>query len=275
MSGTVDLSEEDVKRINNAEFYQHAKTIMKSFEEYQHVNVGEVYSILYKNHSDKLQYISRGRTKDKYMIVHKDDGFVFAKRIKSDGSLSKNVVCLTVRYPQPNYSVELDAEQAEAIIFQDEASFDPFKEGKDLAKKKNKARKINKSKIKVYSLVADALSFVSNLKTGDVLFDAGTAFGEGIVEWKVTSIEKRAVDVTPQTDWNGRVYAYGKTDTDQKSNKYSISTYVSVTLNMVGEAPVSRRWVGSKREINFIDFLNCNDRHRDWYVVRPTTIEEV
>lgn len=275
MQNIAELSKEDNDRIKGAEFYQHAKTIMKSFEEYQHVNVGEVYSVLYRNHADKLQYISRGKSKDKYMVIHKDDGFVFAKRIKSDGSLSKNVVCLTIRFPQPNYSIELDSEQAEAIIFQNEASFDPFKEGKELAKKKNRARKINKAKVIVHDTALEALAFVSNLKIGDTIFDAGTAFGEGIVEWKVATIEKRAIDKTPQTDWNHKVFAYGKTDIDQRSNRHNLNDFIKVTLSAVSEIPNSRAWMSKSRDISFIDFLSCNERRRDWYLTKPITIEEV
>lgn len=271
----IELSTEDNKRIADAEFYGHAKTIMKSFEEYRHVNVGEVYSILYRNHADKLTYISRGKSKDKYMVIHKDDGFAFAKRIKSDGSLSKNVVCLTIRYPQPHYSIELDSEQAEAIIFQNEESFDPFKEGKELAKKKNKARKLNKTKVVTHSTAVKALAFVSNLKIGDTLFDAGTAFGEGLVEWKVVSIEKRAVDITPQTDWNHKVFAYGKTDLDQRSNRHQLNDFIKVSLSVVGDIPSSRRWINKNRDVSFIDFLVCNERNRDWYLTKPTTTDEV
>jgi hypothetical protein len=271
---TIDLSEEDNKRIAGAEFYHHAKTIMKSFEEYQHVNIGEVYSILYKNHADKLVYFSRGKAKDRYMVIHKDNGFAFAKRINSDGSLSKNVICLTIRFPQPHFSIELDSEQAEAIIFQNEESFDPFKEGKSLAKKKNKARSLNKTKVVTYNNASAALAFVSNLKIGDTLYDAGTAFGEGTVQWKVSNIDKRAVDETPQTDWNNQVFAHGKTDLDQRSNKQGIKDFINVTLTAIGEMPNSRRWISKGRTISFLDFLS-GERRRDWYLTKPTTTDEV
>lgn len=275
MSLKIDLSKEDTDRINGAEFYSHAKTIMKSFEEYKHANVGEVYSIIYNNSSGKISYVGRGKNKDKYMVVHKDDGFIFAKRIKSDGQLSKNVVCLTIRFPQPNYSIELDSAQAESIIFETEDSYDPFKEGKELSKKKNKARRLNKSKVIMHRTPQEALAFVSNLKIGDTLYDAGTTFGEGIVCWTVSSIEKRDVDKTPQKDWNGKVYAYGKTSMDQASNSYSLSNLVRVTLSANGDMPPSRRWISKNKDVHFLDFLNCNGRIRDWYLTKPVSVEEV
>lgn len=274
MSNT-DLSQEDLKRIENSEFYFQAKRVMKSHEEYRHVNVGEVYSIMYRDFKDELTYISRGKTKDKFMVVHKDDGFIFAKRIKSDGQLSRDVVCLTIRFPQPSYTLELDSAQAEAIIFQKEEDYDPFKEGKELSKKKNKARRLNKPKIIQHATAQEALAFTSTLKVGDTLYDAGTTFGEGIVTWTVTSIETRQVDKTPQKDWNGRVYAYGKTDIDQKHGRHQLDDLVKLTVKVASEIPNSRRWMGKDREVCFIDFMAGKERYRDWYLTKPVTIEEV
>ena len=275
MSLKIDLSKEDTDRIKGAEFYSHAKTIMQSFEEYKHVNVGEVYSIAYNGSSGKLSYVGRGKSRDKYMVIHKDDGFIFAKRIKSDGQLSINVVCLTIRFPQPNYSIELDSAQAESIIFQTEDSYDPFKEGKDLSKKKNKARRLNKPKVVIYKTLQEAFAFVSNLKIGDTLYDAGTAFGEDIVCWTVSSVEKRDVDKTPQTDWSGKIYTYGKTSMDQHHNSFALNNFVRVTLTANGEMPPSRRWVSKNRDVDFTDFLDCKSRFRDWYLTKPVSIEDV
>ena len=273
MSTVADLTKEDTDRINDCDFYAHAKNIMKSFEEYSHVSVGEVYSIIYRNHADKTTYVSRGKNKDKYLVIHKDEGFIFAKRIKSDGKLSKNVVCLTIRFPQPTYSIELDSEQAEAIIFQDENGFDPFKEGRDLSKKKNKARRLNNQKVITYNTVAEAFAFISTLKYGDTLYDAGTHFGEGIVEWKVTLVQKRPVDKTPQRDYRGVVHGYGRTSCDQRHNHSQLEECVLITLETVGEIPQSRKWISKTKEIYFSEFLS--ERYRNWYSSKPVSIEEV
>jgi hypothetical protein len=277
MKETIELSDEDKKRIDSSDFYLHAKKIMKSFEAHQPIQVGEVYSVSYLNYENKIQYIARGGSnskKDKFMVIHKDEGFVFAKRINASGDLSKEVICLTIRYPSESYSLELDAEQAESIIFQDEASFDPFKQGKELSKKKNKARKLNKSKVIVYETAQESFDFLLSLKIGDKVFDAGTTFGEGIVEWKVANIVTRDVDKTPMTDWTNKVYAYGITDIDQKHNTNKLDTYIHVELVMVGEAPSSRKWIARGRNICFTDFLSAN-KYRDYYSSRPTTIDEV
>jgi formylmethanofuran dehydrogenase subunit D len=208
------------------------------------------------------------------MVIHKDEGFIFAKRINASGDLSKEVICLTIRYPSETFSLELDAEQAESIIFQDEASFDPFKQGKELAKKKNKARKLNKSKVIIYETAQESLDFLSNLKKGDKVFDAGTTFGEGIVQWEVSDVVIRNVDKTPMTDWRNKVYAHGNTDIDQKHNRNNLNTYCHVELTIIGEPPKSRRWISRARNICFTDFLSST-KHRDYYSSRPTTIDEV
>jgi hypothetical protein len=267
------ISDEDKKRIQNSDYYLQTKRTMKSHEEYKYVNVGEVYSISYVSNG-KISFISRGKAKDRFMVIHKDDGFIFAKRIKSDGALSKDVVCLTIRFPQPDYTIELDAEQAEAIIFQTEDKYDPFKEGKDLSKKKNKARRLNSAKLTTFDLLSDAVNFVRNLNVGDALYDSGTAFGEGIVEWKVVSIETRAVDRTPCTDWNNRVYAYGSTESDKVHNRFGLTELIEIQVE-TKELPKSRRWLNKQRSMTFVDFFVCPERRRSYYATMPVSIEDL
>ena len=271
----IALSQEDLKRIKDSEFYEHAKRIMRSHEFYINVNVGEVYSVSYLNSENKSIYISSGRVKDKFMIIHKDAGFVFGKKIRSDGTLGKHVICLTIRFPAPSYSLELDSAQAEAIIFQSEDAYDPFREGKDLSKKKNKARRLNKLKVVVKNTVEEAVKFVSSLNVGDILYDAETTFGSGIISWRVKSIDRRPVDKSPQKDWSGKTYAYGATSIDQDHNTYCLDDVIKITLEIFGEVPSSRRWVSKNRELCFTDFLDNKKRYRDWYVHKPITVEEV
>lgn len=247
---------------------------MKSYEEYKHINIGEVYSIAYTNSRGESHFISRGKTKDRFMVIQKDDGFVFAKRIKTDGALSKEVICLTIRFPQPDYTIELDSAQAEAIIFQTEDKYDPFKEGKDLTKKKNKARRLNLAKLTKFDVLSDAVSFVSNLNIGDKLYDSGTSFGEGIVEWTVTHIDKRPVDKTPITDWNNRVYAYGFSDADKAHNRFNIEEMIELQVE-TKDLPKSRRWLNKNRSMTFLDFFVCPERRRAYYQTRPVSVEDL
>jgi hypothetical protein len=278
MSLSTELNEEDRKRINACDYYLQSKKIMESFERYRPIEVGEVYSVSYLSHDNKPVYIKRSGSssqKDKFLVIHKDQGFVFAKRINSGGSLSKEVICLTIRFPSPDYCLELDADQAESIIFQNEEAFDPFKQGKDLSKRKNKARRINGTKKTVFEFLSDAINFAKNLKAGDVIYDSGTTFGEGIVEWTVKSVTVTPVDKTPQRDWQGRVVAYGATDADQKHNRYKLDDVVVVYLEAQNEMPLSRRWVNKNRSVTFIDFLECSERHRDYYLTKPVSVDEI
>jgi len=278
MVKVTELSDDDKARIKDSEFYLHAKKIMKSFESYGPVQVGEVYSIFYLNHENKVRYVKRGGSnslKDRFLVIHKDEGFVFAKRINANGDLSKDVICLTIRFPSESYSLELDSDQAESIIFQDEAAFDPFKQGKELSKKKNKARRLNKTKVVEYDTADKAFDFISTIKIGDTLFDSSTAFGEGIVEWKVTDVQKRATDKTPQTDWNNRVYTYGNTQEDQKHFSNGLNTFISIQLTAVSELPFSRRWISKTKICIFTDFMTSKRKYRDYYLSRPISVDEV
>ena len=278
MSLSTELNEEDKKRINACDYYLQSKKIMESFERYKPIEVGEVYSVSYLSHDNKPEYIKRSgcsSKKDKFLVIHKDEGFVFAKRINSGGGLSKEVICLTIRFPSPDYCLELDADQAESIIFQNEEAFDPFKQGKDLSKRKNKARRINGTKKIVFPFLSDAINFVKNLKAGDVVYDSGTTFGESIIEWTVQSVTITPVDKTPQRDWRGGIVAYGKTDADQKHNRHQLDEVVLVQLEAKNEMPPNRRWTTKTRSVTFIDFFESSERYRDYYLTKPVSVDEV
>lgn len=271
----ITLSDEDKARIKNADYYEQSRTVMKSFEDYAHINVGEVYSVSWSSHDGTKNYIRRygSNNKTRFLVVHKDEGFIFAKAINSSGGLSKDVVCLTIRYPSRSYQLELDDAQAEAIIFSKEEEFDPFKEGKQLSKKKNKARNLNKKNIITFSTDQEAYDFVATLKVGDYLYDANTGFGEDIIQWRIKDITISKTDKTPQVDWNGKTYAYGQTYDDQTHSRSGFDTKMVVELEAVGALPNGRRWITPSRAITFYDFTE-NSR-RDWYKTRPVTVDDV
>ena len=179
------LTDEDKKRIRHCDFYLQAKEVIESTSHYSEVNVGEVYSVSYKNRDGDKRYIAShgSSTKDRYIVVEKDGGFIFAKRLNSNGGTGKDVVCMTIRFPIPKFSIELDDAQAESIIFSQEQEFDPFKFGKDLKRRKDKARNLNKKNLLRYSNALEAFIKLSSLKVGDNIWDCTALFGEGIVKW--------------------------------------------------------------------------------------------
>ena len=271
----INLTDEDKARIKNADYYEQSKTIMKSFEDYSHINVGEVYYVAWTSQEGNKSYVRRygSNSKTKFLVVHKDEGFIFAKAINSSGGLSKDVVCLTIRYPSRSYELELDDAQAEAIIFSKEDDFDPFKEGKQLAKKKNKARNINKKKVIEFGTEQRAYDFLSSVKVGDTLYDANTGFGEDTIQWQVKNVRIAPTDRTPIKDWNGHVYAYGNTTEDQLYNRLGFSSKIIVELEAQGEIPKARRWISRSRNIMVDSFLSS--RTRDYYSSRPSTVDDV
>ena len=96
---STELSKDDKKRIKNCEYYSLSKRIMKDHEIYKNVNIGEVYFIKSKDYDGNDRYVTGGYTRDpaKYMVIHKDEGFIFAKRIIASGKLGKEISCLTIR----------------------------------------------------------------------------------------------------------------------------------------------------------------------------------
>jgi DNA-binding transcriptional ArsR family regulator len=267
------LTDEDKKRAEGCEFYAQAKRVIRSMEDYRNVNVGEVYSIFYLRDDKSKRYISShgSSTKDKYLVISKDDGFIFAKRLNSNGGTGKDVICLTIRFPSPSYTMELDGEQAEAIIFSQEESFDPFRQGRELKRKKDKARSENKKIVAKFKSAALAYKTITTLKVGDNIWDTKTAFGQGTVKWEVSKIESRPVDKTPVKDWNGHVYAHGNTQSDQEHNKENISMVVIVTIKVVGQLPKSRSWISKERTFTFKDFMSD---YRYYFLKQPMSVDD-
>jgi hypothetical protein len=268
------LTDEDKKRIRHCDFYLQAKEVIESTTHYSEVNVGEVYSISYKSAKDgDKRYISShgSSTKDRYIVVEKDEGFVFAKRLNSNGGTGKDVVCLTIRFPMPKYSIELDDAQAESIIFSQEQDFDPFKFGKDLKRRKDRARNLNKKNILKFKTAKEAFSKLSTLKVGDSIWDCTALFGEGIVKWEVSEVVTRPTDKTPAYGWDNQVIGYGKEYIDQDHNKAGIDNILIVKVKTNEEMPKSRRWASKIKDITFKDLMND---YRYYFLKRPVSAED-
>jgi hypothetical protein len=268
------LTDEDKKRIKNSDYYLQTKEIIKSMSKYSELNVGEVYSISYngRNNNDKRYIMSHGSSqKDKYLIVDKDEGFVFAKRLNSNGGTGKDVVCLTIRFPMPKYDLEIDDEQAESIIFSQEDAFDPFKYGKDMKKRKDKARNVNRKKLLNFKSANDAFNALNALKVGDSMWDATTLCGDAIVKWEVESIEKRATDMTPVYGWNNEVIGYGSTYVDQDHSKHKLNEVIVIKLKTNDTMPKGRHYAAKSKTISFKDLMSGYRHH---FLQRPASAHD-
>lgn len=267
-----NLTKEDESRIKNCDFYQQAKTVIRSLEDYKAVNVGEVYSVYWTADDGKRRYVSShgSSEKNRYLIIQKDDGFIFGKRLNSYGTTGKDVVCLTIRFPSPSYGFELDEEQAESIIFCEEDSFDPFKKGKVLKKQKDKARVVNKKHVIKIEDPKKAYDLIKTLNVGQSLWDTMTLNGESPVEWEIVDILTEDPDKTPVRDWQNNVVGYGKTTVHQDHNVHNFNKVISVNLKAKGGMPKGRRWHSTTKTITFKDFKST---YRHWFLSKPVTVE--
>ena len=272
-----ELSKDDKWRINGCDFYKKTKEVMTAHEKYKEMQIGEVYFIKRTNKHDKtFRYLSRsiGQAPSKYMVFHKDaDDFVFIKRINANGKLGKTVECLQTQYSSPYFDVEPDPEYLESIIFEDEGSYDPLKAEKELVKKKGQARRKNKKLEIAFNTPAGAFAMLDSFKVGDKIFDAGTTYGSGIIEWEVTNIIKRKTDKTVQSWGYSSSKIYGDTWEDQQHNKHDLDEFLQIETKRIGAKPKSRRWVNGTDKITFYDFIN--KQGSTYYSSKPWTTEDV
>jgi hypothetical protein len=272
-----ELSVEDMKRVKNCEYYLLTKAIMGAYEEYQNTNVGEVYFVKSVRSDGSSYYISTygSSDRDKYMVVYKDGGFIFVKRICASGKLGKEIQCLTTQYPPSDgYILEPDPDYVDSILFEKEGDYDPMAAAKELNKKKNRARRANK-KIQVpkFETASEAKDYIDSITNKTILWDAATTFGTGIVEWHVTNIEKRATDqtVANQSHWYSRQKYPGNTPDDQKHNQHGLKQFTKITITAQNKP--SDRWFYGTMELTFDDFMKSG--YRTLYTQKPVTTDDV
>lgn len=265
------LNDEDKKRIKRCDNYQYAKNIMASHVEYKELNIGEVFLIKYKRYStgNEYSYMSRtyGGKPNKYMVVFKDDeGFAFVKRINASGKLGKEVYCLQTQYPMPTYQLEPDPDYVEAIIFEDEAGYDPSKVEKENTKKKGQARRKNKKLEISFDNQDKAYEFIESLNIGDKMYDSKTSYGDGVIEWTVTNIEEGKVDSSKTVRWGY--------DPNTIHSQAGFDKWYNVTIECnKDKLPKNRRWTRPARKICFTDFLKA--RRQKYYKTVPFGLEDV
>jgi len=255
----ISLSADDVKRIERCDYYLRSKQILESYKHYIDMQIGEVFVIKHQGGS----YITRGDgLTAKFIVVHKDDNFIFAKRINASGNLSVDIECLTIEYPQPLYQIELDPAMVESILL-DKGDYDPALENKKLQAKKNMARKENK-KIQInYVDPKEAKAHLDSLKVGDHIYSASTTYGKAITEWTVKSINKRPTDKTKSNSWG--TTTYGNTYEDQRHNEHNIDSFTLIELS-----ESSSTWTS---KITFLNFMSTT--YSPYYRSVPVSIEEL
>lgn len=254
-----ELSAEDKKKVNECDGYKSSKRIMKSFADYSEYEVGTAVFIKENSLKRGTSYVGAGHDnshpRDKYIIIHKDGGFIFAKRIIASGKPGAPVTCLTIEYPSDRYELEVDGDYLDAILLDTVDSYDPTATAKDLAKKKNKASRTNNKNRIIFDTPLAAYNYISNLKIGDELWGADYSYGTGTRKYKVSDIKTYDLDKTQQA----RTYSYGNYSSGHRHGSYlkeKLPKGIEVTLQVVEN---ENKYGSSDRNIHFYSVLNTDD----------------
>jgi hypothetical protein len=265
------LSPEDLKRANSCDNYKLAKRIMQSCEDHSEYEVGGAVFIKHKRDNT---YAGSGYgallEKYKYIIVHKDGGFLFAKRILATGKPGVQITCLTIEFPSDSYDLEVDEDFLDSVLL--DTDYDPASNAKSLAKKKEKASRINNKNRINFALPIGAWHYLNNLQKGEFLWGAETSFGNQITKYEVSSVEQYVPDPKQQVyrSWKG-------TESPQAHRSHineNLLTGVRVTL-IVAES--ENKYTNGKT-LYFYHITN-NDKYRNCsvplYTVKPTKAEDI
>lgn len=181
------LSKDEVQRINSCNDYKYIKNTLATVEAYKSFEVGA--AVFIKNNRNKayLTGPNRSTNPSKYIIIHNDNGFIFAKRIIQSGEPGTIVQCLTIEYPIDKYTLELDEEMVDAMLL-DEV-YDPTAAAKEYKSKKNKATRINNKKRLKFDTPLEAHAYLKSLTVGTRLWESWTTYGEDATELLVKEIK--------------------------------------------------------------------------------------
>jgi hypothetical protein len=266
-----DLSAEDLKRVNSCDNYKLVKQIMKSCEDYCEYEVGSAVFIKSKNNNT---YVGSGggnlSEKYKYIIVHKDGGFLFAKRVLASGKPGVQITCLTIDFCSNKYELEADEDYIDSVLL--DTNYDPTSNAKDLAKKKEKASRVNTKNRIIFNHAITAYNYLNALKKGDIIWGAETSFGNQVTKYEVATIEQYALDPSQHAyrGWTGQEIAHPH----QSYIKEGLSIGLKVMLTVID----SENKYTSGTTLYFYSLVN-SDKYRSsgkaLYSVKPTKAEDV
>jgi len=262
----LNISKQDLTKVENCEYYLRSKQIIKNAEVYKNIQVGEVYFIKCKDYDGNEKYVTAGWSGDpsKFIVFHKDDGFIFIKRIIASGKPGQEVMCLTTQFNVDEYWLEADPDYVNSILLQDEDSYDPFAASKIDANKKNKARRKNKKLEIKFNNAKEAYNFIKTLKVGDTLYDALTTYGSATVTWEVTKIDVRAV--------SRRSTNMSPVDAIHYTNGFK--QVIEVQMKVKDKAlPRKRKYINTTEALTFREFTDVG--YCTYYKVKPYTVDDV
>ena len=266
-----DLSAEDLKRVNSCDNYKLVKRIMKSCEDHSEYEVGGAVFIKHKKGDT---YVGSGYgalvEKYKYIIVHKDGGFLFAKRILATGKPGVQITCLTIEFSSDIYDLEVDEDFLDSVLL--DTDYDPASNAKNLAKKKEKASRVNSKNRIIFNHAITAFNYLNTLKKGDIIWGAETSFGNQITKYEVNSIEQYILDPNQRgyRGWRGQESAHPH----ESYIKEGLAIGLKVTLTVVD----SENKYTNGTTLYFYSLTN-NDKYRSngktLYSIKPTKAEDI
>jgi hypothetical protein len=271
-----ELSIEDKKKVNACNGYRSSKRIMKSFADYSEYEVGTAVFIKENLKNGTTCYVGADynniHPRDKYIIIHKDEGFIFAKRIIACGKPGTLVVCLTIDYPSDRYELEVDGDYLDAMLLDTVDSYDPTATAKDLIKKKNKASRTNNKNRIIFDTALAAYNYIANLKIGDELWGADYSYGTGTRKYVVSNIKIYDLDKTQQARTG-----YGCSHKHGSYLKEKLPKGIEVTLQVIENE--NRYGSSSDRNIHFYSIMSTGDDYKYsaeiLYNKRPLKPEDV
>ena len=275
---TEPLTSDELQRIKHCEHYSFVKKIMKSYEDYNDYEVGTAVYIK-ETYNGSIRYVGTGWNnkgiKSKYVIIHKDKGFLFAKRILASGKPSVEVTCLTIGYPSASFELEIDGDLIDAMLLDTIEEYDPTTDAKALAKKKSKASRINTKNRIIFDRETDAYNFLKSLKIGDNIWDANTSFGHMITKYEVIKTEEYKIDKSIKPRYNGYNSGYYQDPHSSHTNKGFDKGFIVELRTVETEYSYNR---GDKK-LYFYNITNKEDcrsyRYATYYTVKPIKPEDV
>jgi hypothetical protein len=266
-----ELSLGDKQRIDSCDNYKLVKRIMQSCEDYAEFEIGLAVYIKRKKDNN---YIGTGYSntepKHKFIIMYKDGGFLFAKRIIASGNPGAQITCITIEFPSDVYELEVDSDYLDSMLLDTE--YDATAGAKDLAKKKMQATKINNRHKIQFNTPIESYHFLNNMKQGDIVWGCETSFGNQITKYQVASVETYLLDPRQKAyrGWSGKML-------NHPHETYLSEGFTQGILIELSVLESENKYTGSKKVYFYNITQNEKYKHSNTCIYRnkPTKPEEI
>jgi len=189
----------------------------------------------------------------RWVVCHIDeDGIIFAKQILSSGKFGQGVYCLA-ELGGESYRFDIDPDFLELVLLGQEDQYNPIAWTKDVAKKRAKLSRLNKSRELEWNDVAHAQSVIDTWKVGDTLYKCSTSTPseKHVVAHKIKAIHKHKIPDLLHSSAGGYLRQYDKYERHRQAN---LKYYYEVEM-----------------ENHFGDIKDFYIYY--WYIEKPATME--